>query len=615
MRGSFKSNALVTLLAGALVLVAVVVACQTSNTGSGPAGADAASRVYVPPGEYDDYYAFLSGGHSGQVFVFGLPSGRNLINIPVFTPESASGWGYDEESKAMLGGFTWGDAHHPGLSETNGDYDGRWLFINDMANARIARIDLEYFKTVEILGPLPNISASHASTFLTENTEYVFAASRFSAPVPNTYQPISTYKNTFNGLVAAVAIDPNGHMSLDYEVITPPFHWDKSDAGKGPSHGWVFFSCYNSEQAYSKLEVSASQNERDFILAMDWQKGQEAIAEGQFNTIGGAKVIDPAEVPGLMYLLPTPKSPHGVDVDPSGRLVVGNGKLAAVAVVHSFDKFLEAVANEDFIGDFSGIPVIRYEATRIAEVPFGLGPLHTQFDGKGFAYTSLFLDSQVAKWNLETFEVVDKVDVHYSIGHLAASEGDTKHPTGEWLLALNKISKDRFLPVGPTHPESAQLIDLTTPTMELLLDIPTYMEPHYGQIIKADKILPRVKTIFPMEANTKENKALNDGETGIQRDGTDVHVKMIAVRTHFEPDTLTVKMGDTVYFHVTNVEQDRDIAHGFGILRSNIDFQVEPGETKTAKFTPPAPGIYPFYCSNFCSALHQEMQGYLAVSP
>jgi nitrous-oxide reductase len=300
-------------------------------------------------------------------------------------------------------------------------------------------------------------------------------------------------------------------------------------------------------------------------------------------------------------------------VDPSGNLINGNGKLAAVTIVHGFDKLQAAIAAKDFVGEFGGIPVVRYEATRVAEVPVGLGPLHTQFDGKGYAYTSLFLDSAVAKWSLTTFEVVDKVDCQYSIGHLTASEGDTKHPTGEWLLALNKISKDRYLPMGPTHPEGAQLVDLTAPKMEVLLDIPTYMEPHYGQIIKADKIMSRVKLIFPMEENDHPYKAHNEAETSIERQGKDVHVKMVAVRTHFYPDTLTVRSGDTVYFHITNVEQDRDIAHGFGILRSNVDFQIEPGETKTAKWTAPGPGIYPFYCSNFCSALHQEMQGYIAV--
>jgi nitrous-oxide reductase len=373
--------------------------------------------------------------------------------------------------------------------------------------------------------------------------------------------------------------------------------------------------CYNSEQAYTKLEVNASQNEQDYIAALNWQKGKEAIEQGKFKEIAGAKVIDPKDVPGLLYLIPTPKSPHGVDIDPSGEYIVGNGKLAAVAIVHSFQRFQEAIQKNDFAGDFGGIPVVRYEATRVAEVPVGLGPLHTQFDDKGFAYTSLFLDSAIAKWSLKTFQVVDKVDVQYSIGHLAASEGDTKHPSGDWLLALNKISKDRFLPLGPTHPEGAQLIDLKAPKMQVILDIPTYMEPHYGQIIKADKIMNRVKLVFPIQENQNPYRALNESETGIERKGKDVHVKMIAIRTHFFPDTLTVKTGDTVYFHITNVEQDRDIAHGFGILGSNIDFQIEPGETKTAKWQPEKPGIYPFYCSNFCSALHQEMQGYLAVRP
>ena len=607
---------LTTLLGVAAVFAFVVAACQKSGTTDRPGvPGDAAERVYVAPGEYDGYYAFLSGGHSGQVYVYGLPSGRHLMTVPVFTPESASGWGYDEDSKAMMGGITWGDAHHPALSETNGDYDGRWLFINDMPHGRMARIDLDVFKTRQILGPLPNISANHASTFVTENTEYTFAASRFSAPVPNEYQSIESFKNTYRGVIAAIAIGPDGTMSLDYEVLTPAFSWDLCDAGKGPSHGWAFFSCYNSEQAYTKLEINASQNEQDYIAALNWQKGKEAIAQGKFKEIGGAKVIDPKDVPGLIYLMPTPKSPHGVDIDPSGRYIVGSGKLAAVVVVHSFEKLLEAIQKQDFAGEFGGIPVVRYESTRVAEVPVGLGPLHTQFDDKGFAYTSLFLDSAVAKWSLETFEVVDKVDVQYSIGHLAASEGDTKHPTGEWLLALNKISKDRYLPLGPTHPEGAQLVDLTAPKMQVLLDIPTYMEPHYGQIIKADKVMNRVKLVFPIDENHHAYRTLNEGETGVERKGRDVHVKMIAVRTHFYPDTLTVKAGDTVYFHITNVEQDRDIAHGFGIIGSNIDFQIEPGETKTGKWTPEKPGVYPFYCSNFCSALHQEMQGYLAVRP
>jgi nitrous-oxide reductase len=227
---------IVPLVGIAAVLVVVQQGCGTTG---GPGGKklarNAAERVYVAPGEHDEYYAFLSGGHSGQIFVYGLPSCRYLKTIPVFTPEPAFGWGVDEHSKAMLKGFAWGDAHHPSLSETDGDYDGRWLFINDMPNARIARIDLTTFMTAEIFGPIPNISAAHACPFVTENTEYVFAASRFSATVPPQKDAaIQDYATAFDGIIAGIKIDPtSGAMSLGFEILMPPFDWDLADAGKG----------------------------------------------------------------------------------------------------------------------------------------------------------------------------------------------------------------------------------------------------------------------------------------------------------------------------------------------------------------------------------------------
>src|SRR3972149_8924792 len=129
---------------------------------SGPAVA--AQKVYVAPGDLDEYYMFSSGGHSGNIYVYGLPSMRHLSTIPVYTPYPATGYGFDDESKAMLGGLAWGDVHHPALSETNGDYDGRWLFVNEM-NGRLARVDLRDFKTKKIIGPLPNVSGHPASPF------------------------------------------------------------------------------------------------------------------------------------------------------------------------------------------------------------------------------------------------------------------------------------------------------------------------------------------------------------------------------------------------------------------------------------------------------------------
>jgi nitrous-oxide reductase len=600
-------------LALAVTLGAVAAGCVATK-GGGAAGS-AAEKVYVKPGEHDAYYAFLSGGHHGNVYVYGIPSCRHITTIPVFTPEPAVGYGNDEESKAMLGGYTWGDAHHPGLSETDGDYDGRWLFINDMPNARIARIDLKDFKTRQIFGPIPNVSAAHACPFPTPNTEYVFAASRFSVPVPNRYVKVEDYAKDFRGIVAGIKVDPkSGTMSMGFEVLMPPFDWDLADAGKGPSHGWEFFTCYNSEMAYDSLEIKASQNEMDYFAAVDWRAAQKAVDAGQATTVNGAPVVDPAKVKGIVYLIPVPKSPHGVDVDPSGQYIACSGKLQAEVSVYSFAKIKAAIDAGKFDGERMGVPVLKYEDCLEAKVPVGLGPLHTQFDGKGYAYTSLFLDSQIAKWKIgPPWNVVDKIDTYYSIGHLMASEGDTRHPTGDYVVALDKLSKDRYLNVGPTHPEAAQLIDLRGPKMELLYDFPTYLEPHYAQMIKAEKIKPI--TVYPLAENDKPGVVKRAEDIRVERKGNRVDVYGIVVRTHFSPDIVRVNQGDDVYFHWTNLEQDDDIAHGFGILWSSKNMQIEPGETKTIHWTAEKTGINPFYCSNFCSALHQEMQGYIEVRP
>ena len=574
----------------------------------------AAEKTYVPPGDLDEFYMFSSGGHSGQVFVFGIPSMRHITTIPVFTPYPGTGYGFDDDTKKMLGEYTWGDAHHPALSETNGDYDGRWLFINEM-NGRIARIDLRDFKTKQILGPVPNISGNHGSSFVTPNTEYAMMSTRFSAPIPNgTYAPIEKYATDYKGVIAGIKIDPkSGDMSLGWEIVTPPFDWDLGDAGKGPSDGWMFFTCYNSERATGKLEVTASQRDRDYIGAVNWRLAEKAIQEGKGKLIGGVKVLDPRDVPGLMYLMPCGKSPHGVDVSPDGKWIIGSGKLQGVTTAFNFEKIQTAIRNKDFTGDEDGIPVLKYEAIKDAEVPVGLGPLHTQFGGDGYAYTSLFVDSAIAKWKLGTWEVIDKIPVSYSVGHLAVAGGDSAHPWGKYLVSLNKLSHGRHLSVGPSQPESSQLIDITGEKMKLLYDAFTEPEPHYAQIIKADKVHPI--EIYPKEENHHPLAVWDVKDAGPTRQGDKVLVKTVVVRSTITPTSVEVNQGDTVTFAITNIEQTTDELHGFGLLGYNKNIVIDPGETKTVTIKADKPGVFPYYCTNFCSALHQEMQGYLIVKP
>ncbi len=605
---------------GILALAVFAAACAPSapkgaQRAGGGATSDvaiAAQKTYVAPGDLDEYYFFASGGHSGQMYVYGVPSMRHLSTIPIFTPYPATGYGFDDESKKMLGDLTWGDVHHPSLSETNGDYDGRWLFANEM-NGRVARIDLRDFKTKQIIGPIPNVSGNHASAFVTPNTEYSVVASRFSIPIPKgTVAGVDKYATEYKGVITGIKIDPkSGEMSFGWQIMMPPFDYDLGDAGKKASDGYVFFTSYNTERATGKLEVTSTQKDRDYIAMVDWKLAEKSAAEGKGKMIGGVKVLDPKEIPGLVFFLPCGKSPHGVDVAPEGKWIVGSGKLQGVTTVFNIEKIQTAIKNKNFTGEEDGIPVLKYEDIKDAEVAVGLGPLHTQFGPDNWAYTSLFVDSAVAKWKMGTWEVVDKAPMSYSIGHLTSAEGDTVSPDGKYLVGLNKLSHGRHLSVGPSQPESLQLLDIGEEKMKLLSDAFTEPEPHYAQMIKADKLHPI--EVYPKEENKHPHAIWDVKDAGVTRNGNKVLVKMVAVRSTLTPTDFEVKAGDEVTIAITNIEQTTDELHGFGLLDYNINIVVDPGETKTVTFKAKKSGVFPFYCTNFCSALHQEMQGYFIV--
>ncbi|MFD1616034.1 Sec-dependent nitrous-oxide reductase [Gelatiniphilus marinus] len=636
------------ILTSTIVIVALLVAftsCNNSGKSSknGALSSNNAEKVYVAPGEHDSHYAFISGGYSGNLTVYGLPSGRMFKEIPVFSQFPTNGYGYSEESKPMLetsyGFIPWDDSHHPDISQTNGELDGRWIFINGNNTPRIARVGLRSFETEEII-EVPNSAGNHSSSFITENTEYVVAGTRFSVPVPQRDMPIKDYKGNFKGALTFISVDPeHGHMDIKFQVLMPGFNYDLSHPGRGKSHGWFFFTTYNTEEASTLLEVNASQNDKDFIAAINWKKIEEYVNNGggtmmpanyAHNLLDEAthtttstmkkevRVINPSEVPGAIYLLPTPKSPHGCDVDPSGEYIVGNGKLSANLTVHSFTKMLDAIENEKFAGEAYGIPILNFEDVLAGSVEQpGLGPLHTEFDGQGNAYTTFFISSEVVKWKLGTWEVIDRKPTYYSVGHLTIPGGNSRKPFGKYMFAMNKITKDRYLPVGPEMEHSAQLYDISGDKMELLLDFPTHGEPHYAAAIPAEIIKENTLKFYKLADNKHPRKATNDDETKVVREGKNVHVYMTMIRSHFSPDNIEgVKVGDKVFFHITNLEQDFDVPHGFAVIgANNAELLIAPGQTRTLTWEPKQVGVWPFYCTDFCSALHQEMQGYIRVSP
>ncbi|MGG3469396.1 Sec-dependent nitrous-oxide reductase [Neobacillus pocheonensis] len=610
------------LLAG-FVAATISFADFSSNdktaTASGSNKSDA-EKVYVPFGKKDEYYLFASGGHSGQMFIYGVPSMRQIRTVPVFSPDSATGYGFDEHSKKLMGDYTWGDLHHPAFSETNGDYDGKFMFATDVGNSRAAAMDLKTFTVKDII-QVPNTSGPHCAAFVTENTEYMFLPTRFAVPLGQKYESLDDYSTKYRGVMSAVTFDQNKEkLNVAYQVALPPWSYDLSDAGKKISKDWAVLTTYNTEEATTNLEINASQADRDYIVLFNWKELEKMVKEGKYEDVNGQKMIYPEKQKGGIYLIPVAKSPHGVDVTPDGKRFIASGKLAPTMTVFSFEKAFKAIENKDFAGERNGIPIINYKSVMEREVnpENALGPLHTQFDDKGMAYTTMFISSEVVKWDPNTGKTLDRVPVQYSPGHSVAAEGDTVSPDGKYLVALNKIAKDSYLSVGPSHPESMQLIDISG-KMKVIQSAPVNPEPHYAQMIKADKI--KAINVYPKDEKNKD-AVYKKSDARIVRNGNNVDVYGIAMRSKFifdakakRPDVIEVNEGDYVTIHLTNIDFDEDITHGFAINSYNLNMEVQPGQTNTMEFVAKKAGTYPLYCSNFCSALHQEMTGYFLVKP
>ena len=605
--------------------------------GLSEADVEAALKTYVPSGKFDDYMIFASGGQSGQVSVIGVPSMRVLKVIGVFAPEPWQGYGYGGGSDKVLAQgaqgthrLSWGDMHHPNLSETNGDYDGQFLFVNDKANGRVAVIDLKDFMTKQIV-PNPLVGSDHGGAFVDPNTNYIIESSQYPTPLGREYQPIADYKDKYRGLAMFWKFDrKKGRIDVEqsWAIELPPYTQDLADAGKLSSDGWAFINSFNTEMATGgtldgkpAIESGASQNDMDYLHVINWKKAEALVNSGKATTIKGVRVLPIAvsAAEGVLTLIGEPKSPHGCDVTPDGAEIVVGGKLDTHATVYQFSKIKGLIEKKQYEGkDAYGIPILAFKDSIRGQAELGLGPLHTVFDDKGNAYTSLFLESKVAKWSLRDLKLIEKLSVQYNIGHIMSAEGDTVSPDGKYVVAMNKMSIDRFAPVGPLYPQNFQLIDTSGEKMRLLMDMPIGLgEPHYSQMIKADKLKP-VK-IYPVGTNPYEDgldaNRVEGGKERITRKGNVVDVYMTAIRSHFTPDRIEVNEGDTVNIHITSLEQAEDVTHGFTINMHNIDLSLEPGKHENVTFVADTPGVFPMYCTEFCSALHLEMAGYFLVKP
>ncbi len=606
----------------------------------------AAAKTYTPTGGRDEFLAFSSGGQSGQVIVYGIPSMRILKYIGVFTPEPWQGYGFDDESKEVLKqgrvegkDLVYGDTHHPALSETDGDSNGKYLFINDKANPRIAVIDLHDFETKQIVVN-PFFRSSHGGAFVTPNSEYIMEASQYAAPYVGNTEVVSLNKfnDEFRGGITYWKFDmEEGRIKPDasFTFELPPYSQDLSDAGKLVSYGWGFTNSFCTERYVGGIEkgrppyeAGCSSKDTDFMHVTNWKKAAELVGAGKIGKkVNGSTLISMKEAVAndLLFLIPEPKSPHGVDVSPDGTKIIVAGKLDSHAWVYDWAKIDKAIKDKTFEGkDPYGIPIIAIKTALDKSVAVGLGPLHNQYDSKKcVVYTSIYVDSMITKWDYCEGKVLDQLPIHYNVGHLMTMEGDTVSPQGKYLVALNKLAIDRFNPVGPLHPQNHQLIDISGDKMQLLYDMPIPLgEPHYVAAIKASKLKPAVRYKSGTNSRTDEKSKWKTraGREKIVRNCDDagkcrVDVYGTTIRSHITPETIEVTEGDTVSIHLTNLERAEDEVHGFAMYAQNVQLSIEPGKTASATFVADKAGVYPYYCTEFCSALHLEMQGYLLVQP
>lgn len=598
----------------------------------------AAAKTYTPDKIKDEYVALNSGGQAGNMIIYTVPSMRMMKYVPTSSRQPVNGFGYSKESQAMLSSgyidgqiIDWGDTHHPGFSETDGNYNGKWAAVNDKANPRIFIVSLQDWELKQIVNN-PIFRSNHGGCFFTPNSEYIGESCQYPAPLDRKYVPLteSNFKKYFRGGITYWKFnDDIGKIEEDksFTVEFPPYTQDLTDMGKKVSDGWSFTNSFCTEMYYGGIEsgrppfeAGCSSRDVDYLHIVNWKKAEAMVKEGKYKIVNGHKVIpiDVAVANNILFLVPEPKSPHGVDVSPDGKYIVVAGKLDSHAWVYSWDKITKAIADKKFEGtDDFGIPIISLETALHGSVEVGLGPLHNQYDKEpGIIYTSIYVDSRITKWDYINLKVIDYVSSHYNVGHLVAAHGDVVNPHGKYLISLNKLSIDRFNPVGPLHPQNHQLIDIDGDKMSIIYDLPLPMgEPHYTSLIsvndfKSIETYPVGTNIYTME---RSPYATEPGKERVETQGNKVHIYATLINGVVTPGNIDVTQGQQVELHITNHGQTNVDHYIYEISAYDQMYRWRPGETATLEFTANRAGMYPLLLDNFHNAEGRKIQGYLMV--
>lgn len=581
----------------------------------------AATKTFMPRGGRDEYFAFIGSGNSGTMVVYGLPSMRIYKYVGVFSPEPWQGYGFDDESTLMLkkGSLNntllkYGDMRFPALSETNGLYNGKYLFYSDGANSRIALLGLDDFETKQVLMH-PLFISTYPGVAVSENTEYVFQTTEF----PSTWDHreadlVSDYETRFKSGITAWKFEDTddqagtGHhigrmiKEESFTLEMPPFVLDYFDAGKFESNGLLI--------------GKASYQNNNYIYVYDYLKAQtlQKYTENDFAVVSFETAVEA----GAFALIPIDEIANSVKVNPDGKYFI---TASDKAMVFDFLKVKNALASKSFsFSDVLGAPQINPADVLHGEVQLGKNVIDIAFDYRpNVIYASAYDDKKLIRWNYETLAVEGSLNLSFKPGQLMTPQGNSAEPHSNYLTVVDKEGLyENMINTGPTRPSYNHLIDISSDEMRDIYTMTIPQANMYGSVsVLRTTIKPIIR--YPLGTNTRTGEISRfktvAGQEKIEREGNRVHIFGTLIRSHITPEIVEVEEGDVVTFHLTNLERAEDETHGFTVSTYGVHGSFEPGKTASLTFTADRSGVFPYYCTEFCSALHLEMEGILLVRP
>ncbi len=590
----------------------------------------AALKTFVPSGGLDTHMVMLTTGSSGRLAMVGLPSMRILKYSGLFTPEPWQGFGFDDESKVVLAAsardeisYDFGDSGLPAMSETAGRYDGKALFVADGANGRIAVMHLDDFEVKEILSN-PVFSNSGNDVAVDADTRYVVQTTHIpQIPGLKWADPEQGgAAGLRGGLTFWKYAAEEGHAGRfdkknSFTAALPPYLQIQTATGRENSKNLVLTvsACRVKKGAYPGLEDCPA-DAPGVLHVVDLAKAQSAVAK----TTQRFKGHPFADLPGLvaaggLFQLETLPLPSGIRVSPDGKQAVITHETGDRVTLVDLEKLAAALATEK---DDFGVPTAPAGAKVLRQVKVGGATVDTAFTGDGQAFVSVRDPGKVVRLDLKSGQVAEAVTLEEPGGRLVIPQEETATAQSSYLIVLNTRPAGHLPNVGPQKPMNPLLFEIQKDKLVRLYEGAVPQATNLNGVGLSVKLIKGVDS-YPIGTNPRIGKTAPyrtmPGNERVERKGNRVHVFGTVIRSHIVPDIVEVEVGDTVTFHLTNLEQAKDQTHGFTVSAYNVHSSWEPGKVASVTFKAGREGVFPYYCTEFCSALHLEMMGYLLVKP